>query len=442
MQALLVPMLNALVPDARCAARCSARTLRSGVTPIMSGQRVAASADLLEIFPTEQMSPVSVTELQLKAMQQGDGRLFWRFVSPEGKRATGTLRPSRRAYLVPPKYAELPLYAPLMYSRRCEVVGALSVDHDQYQCRCRVWPAMGERECAGEAMPAPPVEYIWRLTMQPLTRPTCYEDDPMQQGISTGPPFGGCWLVDEIQLDERFGGGGDADRRPAPRPTGGASKQLVLRVGRARSRQLAMASSDRPSLASLPAGLESVDGLTAEMLKGYGPADLQAAIEHLEVAIFDSPPFEKPNEVARRRSLALAYFLKGDVGYYPKLIPNAKEVLRQLKGDDAEMQYILGTAISATMEGEPSLALAKRALAKALELQPGYAEAASLLAQLEPPADDEAAAAAPPEEAASEVASEAASEEPDEVVASDSATPAPTVADAAPPAGFEWGLTL
>jgi len=138
----------------------------------------------------------------------------------------------------------------------------------------------------------------------------------------------------------------------------------------------------------------------------------------------------------------LAYFLKGDVGYYPKLIPNAKEVLRQLQGDDAEMQYILGTAISATMEGEPSLVLAKRALAKALELQPGYAEAASLLAQLEPPADDEAAAAAPPEEAASEVASEAASEEPDEVVASDSATPAPTVADAAPPAGFEWGLTL
>ena len=55
----------------------------------------ASKADLCanplhEIFPTEELSPVEVTDLQLQALQQADARFFWRFVSPEGKRATGS----------------------------------------------------------------------------------------------------------------------------------------------------------------------------------------------------------------------------------------------------------------------------------------------------------------------------------------------------------------
>jgi len=362
----------------------------------------------MNTYPSETMSPVAVTNYQLRAMQEGNGRLYWRFVSPEGKRATGVLRPSRRAYMVPPKYAELPLYSPMMNARKFEVVGALNLGANRYQCRARVWPAGGERECAGNAMDAPPVEYIWHLAKQPFYRPTCYEDDPMQQGISTGPPFGGCWLCDEVRLDERRGGGGGGGLGvPSPPAGGGVQRRLPRLSVPARTRcpaPVAMASSDRPAILDLPAGVGSVDDLTAEALKGFNADDLQAALEQLEVAIFDSPPFEKPNEVARRRNLALAYWLKGDEAYYPRLIPNAKEVLRQLKGNDAEMQYILGSCILATMEGDPSKALSIKAFKRALELDPTCTEAAEALAR----------------------ASGGAAEEP----------------EAATPEGFEWGITL
>ena len=78
-------------------------------------------------------------------------------------------------------------------------------------------------------MVAPPIEYIWHLTLQPLSRPSCYEDDPMQLGISSGPPFGGCWLVDDVRLDERRGGGDD-DRTVLPNgpDSGGAERKHRL----------------------------------------------------------------------------------------------------------------------------------------------------------------------------------------------------------------------
>lgn len=249
---------------------------------------------LMDTFPSEQMSPVCVTELQLKAFQQlsmkEGSQLFWRYMSPEGKRDTGILRPSRRAYLVPPRYHELPTYAPLMRATKFAVVGALSIGEDQYQCRVRVWPATGgDRECAGGYMAAPPIEYIWRLTKQPRTRPSCYEDDPLQQGISTGPPFGGCWLVDDVRFDERFGNGGD-DEGGAPAPPTPSDDNIVRiglrRAAVSRTSLVTMKSSDRPVMLKLPSGVASVDELTAEKIKGYGADDLQAALEQLEVAIF------------------------------------------------------------------------------------------------------------------------------------------------------------
>lgn len=409
-------------------------------------------ANPLDIYPNQQMTPVRVTELQLEALQQGSGRLFWRFMSPEGKRETGVLRPSRRPYLVPPKYADLPLFDPLMHSTRFEVIGALAVGHDRYQCRARVYPKGGERECAGDPMPSPPLEYIWQLTKQPLVRPSCYEDDPLQQGISTGPPFGGCWLVDNVRLDERHGGGGGD--RPPTNPKGGDNaqrKQLGLRVRRGRA--LVMKSSDRPTIPELPGGVASVDGLSAEMIKGFDADDLQRALENLEVAIFDSPPFEKENEVARRRNLALAYWLKDDPSFYPRLIPNAKEVLRQLKGNDAEMQFILGKCTLATMEGDTSQAFAIRAIERALELDPEYVEAQEGLAQAKSPPDEAAATAladAAPDATASDATAAAALVEPMPPPLADAA-PDATVSDATaaaalgepmPPPGFEWGAAL
>lgn len=75
----------------------------------------------------------------------------------------------------------------------------------------------------------------------------------------------------------------------------------------------------------LPGGAESVDALTGDMVKSFSDADLLAAKAALELAIFKSPPFEKPNEQARRRNLALVYFGLGPKSYSKALV-NSKEV--------------------------------------------------------------------------------------------------------------------
>ena len=306
----------------------------------------ASKADLCanplhEIFPTEELSPVEVTDLQLQALQQADARFFWRFVSPEGKRATGVLRPARRPYLVPPQYADLPLYAPLVRSNKFEVIGALNVGETTdgrvlYQCRARVWPSTdGNRECSGGAMEAEPIEYIWHMAKQPLVRPVCYADDPLQQGISTGPPFGGCWLTDEVKLDRRWGNGGGGDETPkTPPPPPPRGRTRAVKVRRTLSPvMMAGMSSDRPTILPLPKAIKDIDSITRAMLEGLSQEDLDITLENLENAIFNSPPFEKPNEIERRRNLALCYWLKKDPAYYPRLLPNAKEVLRQLRGE-------------------------------------------------------------------------------------------------------------
>uniref|UniRef100_A0A7S0J0H5 Uncharacterized protein n=1 Tax=Calcidiscus leptoporus TaxID=127549 RepID=A0A7S0J0H5_9EUKA len=191
---------------------------------------LTAPRELRDTFPDETQTPVEVVEHQLEALRQGNVRVFWRFVSPESKRETGTLRGGRYKYLRPPDFHSLPRFQPLLYSLDYKVVGALSIDERRcrFRCRVRVWPAGGERECSGGAIPSPPVEYIWRLTLQPLERPVCYDDDPMQQGISTGPPFAGCWLSDSVELDGRWGGGSDDGDEPPNPPDGGGG--LGLRI--------------------------------------------------------------------------------------------------------------------------------------------------------------------------------------------------------------------
>ena len=92
-------------------------------------------------------------------------------------------------------------------------------------------------------------------------------------------------------------------------------------------------SSDRPTILPLPKAIKDIDSITRAMLEGLSQEDLDTTLENLENAIFNSPPFEKPNEIERRRNLALCYWLKKDPAYYPRLLPNAKEVLRQLRGE-------------------------------------------------------------------------------------------------------------
>lgn len=191
---------------------------------------------LADMYPTRALTPVEATKIQLAALQANDNQVCWRWISPELKREIGvTMYPSQGKtalgflpYLSAPKFRQLPLYMPLVGMQHYEVVGALAIGDDRYQCRVRVWPSGGDRECGLEPMPAPCIEYLWRLALQPLQRPVCYEDDPLQNGVSTGPPFSGCWLVDEIKLDEKRGGGDDGSDRPPVDPgDSGAERKLV-----------------------------------------------------------------------------------------------------------------------------------------------------------------------------------------------------------------------
>lgn len=160
---------------------------------------------------------------------------------------------------------------------------------------------------------------------------------------------------------------------------GAAAAGLRLPVAPPRA-QMAAPSYEKPALPPLPEGFADVDALTAEALRGFCAAELQAAAANLEVAIFDSPPFKKVNEEARRRNCALALFLQDDPALHPLLIPHVKEVLRRKKGADAEMQYCLGVAMTSCMEGAGSQTLARRCFEKALELDPAYEEAKAALA--------------------------------------------------------------
>ena len=182
-----------------------------------------------------------------------------------------------------------------------------------------------------------------------------------------------------------------------------------------------------------------MDEVTPAVLKTYEASNLQAAMENLEVAIFDSPPFEKVNEQERRKSLAYTYWLMGDPIFYPRMIPNAKEALRQVKGEDAELQYMLGAAMLSCMESEASQEFAVIALKRAIELKPDFPEAKAALARAAgaPPVPKSVAAPSPPPPAPSAPVTEKASGKKSK--ASKAKTSEPL--EGAPPAGFTWGAT-
>ena len=131
---------------------------------------------------------------------------------------------------------------------------------------------------------------------------------------------------------------------------------------------------------ALPDGIATIDELTPEKLRSFSEAELAMVTDAMEIAIFRAPPFEKPNEASRRKNLSMAYFLQGR---YPSVCPNAKEALYAVRGQDAEMHYILGASLLKCMAAKEGYIQAISEFKAALELDPDYQDAKDALAEAE-----------------------------------------------------------
>jgi len=198
---------------------------------------------------------------------------------------------------------------------------------------------------------------------------------------------------------------------------------------------------------TLPAGCNGdVDELTPDMLKTLSPSELGAVICALEDKIFRSPPFEKPNEAARRRNLAIALFATEQ---WPKVLPNGRVVLTSCRGKDALMHYVMGRSKEHCMTGYLAAKEVIKHYEQAVKLQPDYPAAAeglararavdldqlceaggSLPAPTHAPVPAEAPTAAATATAAAPPATGAAQAE------------APDLPERVAPSGFEWGGTF
>ena len=176
-------------------------------------------------FPSYRLSPEDVVEAQLAALSCGNNRRCFRFSSPEHKRATGVFHEdedvrgavygsSSFAFFSPPNYIEVPSYSLLVYNHQWVVKSATCVKEDECLCSARVFTRMKS--------PAV-IDVTFFCSRQPVVRPACYEDDPLQAGVSAGPPGAGCWLVDGVRIDEGGGGGGDEQLAPPGGDGGGVA---------------------------------------------------------------------------------------------------------------------------------------------------------------------------------------------------------------------------
>ena len=165
-----------------------------------AGMRFSGAPTRAPTYPSPELSPIDVVEAQLAALAEGDDRRAFRFASPELKRRIGEKH--RRSsgyirdkfYLAPPHFDEIPGFAPLVGCEAFDVVGALSIDECAFHCTTRVVTADQST-----------LDVAWRIVRQPEVRPACYEDDPLQAGISTGPPGAGCWMVECVSRSRSCG---------------------------------------------------------------------------------------------------------------------------------------------------------------------------------------------------------------------------------------------
>ena len=177
-------------------------------------------------------------------------------------------------YFSPPTYRDMPTYEPVVGCGRFSVLAWVAHEEEEDQWRrrrctfrIRVWPSgIASEGLVGDLrvpVASPPLEYHWRLTKQPAVRPAwcvapppapstrparparparsawapeppalacprSYEDDPMQAGISGGPPGKNCWMVDEVSRCWDGGDDGDGSRGGGPPPPGGRAAPLVV----------------------------------------------------------------------------------------------------------------------------------------------------------------------------------------------------------------------
>ena len=202
------------------------------------------SPQVIAEFPSPTLKPLDVVHSQLDALQAGDNQRAFRFASPECKRATGVLRPLHfRPYYRPPDYCALMPYAEAVGASHFDILETFSSDTDRCRVRVRVWPDCVSSDLIGDVMvkyQSRPSVLDWLLARQPLLRPACYEDDPMQMGISAGPPGAGCWMVDEVKPPDRRdrdrdygsqGGPGDGPLVSVPTPSESPRGPGLLPVG-------------------------------------------------------------------------------------------------------------------------------------------------------------------------------------------------------------------
>jgi hypothetical protein len=151
-------------------------------------------------------------------------------------------------YYAPPSYPDKPTYAPIVGCSRYSIIASVSHEADHWsrkRCtfRVRVWPSGVDHaeEIGNLRIPvaSSPVDFHWRLTKQPEVRPACYEDDPMQAGVSSGPPGRNCWMVDEVSRCWDGGDDGD-DRRAGGTPDGGSGVRLPSVLAGAPTSQLCL----------------------------------------------------------------------------------------------------------------------------------------------------------------------------------------------------------
>ena len=138
-------------------------------------------------FPSYRLSPEDVVEAQLAALSCGNNRRCFRFSSPEHKRATGVFHEDEdvrgavwQLQLCLLFAAQLHRGSVVLAARLQSPMGGQERDvrqEDECLCSARVFTRMKS--------PAV-IDVTFFCSRQPVVRPACYEDDPLQAGVSAG----------------------------------------------------------------------------------------------------------------------------------------------------------------------------------------------------------------------------------------------------------------
>lgn len=165
--------------------------------PRAHGPTAASRSDDIPEFPSPALSPLSVLEVTMLALQDRDSQVAWRFASPRHKNANGRWTKGRIPWLRRPEYEKLPTYAPIVGCSSFALVGGMKVSDNQ----CIYFLTVHSDHVNAQSH-----DYVVKLARQPRIWPACYQDGQLQALISKGPACEGCWMIDEVRLVGRGGG--------------------------------------------------------------------------------------------------------------------------------------------------------------------------------------------------------------------------------------------